>query len=129
MMITLSMWLHSIVSNEVSAALQTKILILVAKKNTLKATKTDMFFVHILSRTQIHQSPVWCSDTTQKNLWRNLRWQFWAIWTGQIWKLCPLGTNHVGAFWVTKLVESMNKWPTIFSKLISTTEIGFKLCH
>ena len=48
MMITLSMWLHSIVSNEVSAASQTKILILVAKKNTLKATKTYVFRAHFI---------------------------------------------------------------------------------
>ena len=30
-------------------------------------------------------SPVWCSDTTLKNTWRSLRWQFQMTWTGQIW--------------------------------------------
>ena len=30
-------------------------------------------------------------------------------------------TNHGGASWVTELMESMNKSPTILSKFISTT--------
>ena len=98
-----------------------KILILVANKNTLKATETGKFFMYILPRTQIHSHQFDAVALPKKNVWRSLRWQFRAIWTGQICKIYPLDANHVGASWVSKLVESMNKWPTTLSKLISIT--------
>ena len=64
------------------------------------------------------QSPVWCSDTNLK-MFEGVR--FRAIWTSQICKIYLLGTNHGGTSWVTKLMESMNQWPTTLSKFISTT--------
>ena len=42
----------------------TNILILVAKKNTLKARETVKYFSHIFYHGPSTQSPVWCSDTT-----------------------------------------------------------------
>ena len=80
-----------------------KILILVAKKNNLKPTETEMFFVHILPWTQIHQSPVWCSDTSLKKYLKESE-----IWTGQNFKISPLGTNHDGASSVT--LNLWNQW-------------------
>ena len=79
--------------------------ILFVKKNTLKATETEMFFVHILPWTQIH-SHQFDAATRLKKYW------FQAIWTGQICKISPLGINHGRTSWVVKLMESMNKWLT-----------------
>ena len=66
------------------------------KEEHLKGNRDcEIFFVHILTWTQIYQSPVSCSDST---LWRSLRSQFQAIWTVQICKISSL--KHDGA-WCT----------------------------
>ena len=94
------------------------------KEEHLKGNRVwNVFLVHF-SMDPDSQSPVWCSETTLKNVWRSLRLRFRAIWAAQICKVSPLGTNHGGTLWVTKLMESMNKWPTTLSKFISTTASG-----
>ena len=49
------------------------IFILTAKKNTLKATETEIFFVHNLPLTQIHSHQFDAATLLKINLWRSLR--------------------------------------------------------
>ena len=49
------------------------IFIPAAKKNTLKATETQIFFVHILPLTQIHGHQFDAVTLLKINLWRSLR--------------------------------------------------------
>ena len=104
-----------------------KILIIVAKKNTFKTTETMKFFSCIF-----YHGPRFTSyqfDAVALLLLRSLRQRFWATWTGPIWKISPHHANHGGASWVTKLMQSMNKWPTALPKLRSATEICRTYCN
>ena len=107
-----------------------KTLILVSKKNNLKATETVKYFSCTFYHEPKFTSHQFDAATLLKiNIWRSFRWQFRAIWKGQIYKFCPLGANHGSASWVTELMESMNKWPATLSKLISITGLHFTPCH
>ena len=102
-----------------------KILILVAKKNTLKATETvksffSCTFYHgprftshqfdaatLLKKKSFRESEIAISSDLNRSSLQNF------------------SANLVGASWVIKLMESMIKWPTTLSKLISTTDDSF----
>ena len=94
-----------------------------SKEEHLKDNRDcEMFFRHILPWNQIHSHQFDAATLLKINLWRSLRQRFPAIRTGPIFKIHPLGANHGGASWITKLMESLNKWLTTLSKLISITQ-------